>query len=270
MKDEKSEFLGTAFRSAILAGEIILKNLGEISREDIGVKQASDFVTRIDTESEEIIINTIRKTYPDHNFLAEESLKDADEGDYRWIIDPLDGTTNFIHGYPMFAVSIALQHKGDIILGIVFDPARNEMFSAEKDKGAFLNGKPLNMLSDISIRDSLIATGFPFRKKEFIEKYLELFKRVFDKVSDMRRAGSAALDLAYLACGRCDGFFEIGLSPWDIAAGSLLIKEVGGTVTDFRGGQDYFTTGNIVAGTAGIHNELIKDVKNVFGEILKQ
>jgi myo-inositol-1(or 4)-monophosphatase len=269
MKDEKSEFLDTAFRAAILSGEIILKNLGEISRKDIGVKQASDFVTRIDTKSEEIIIRTIRKTYPDHHFLAEESLKEAEEGNYRWIIDPLDGTTNYIHGYPMFAVSIALQHKGDIILGIVFDPVRNEMFSAEKNNGAFLNGKPLKRLSDISINDSLIATGFPFRKKDFVEKYLELFKRVFDKVSDIRRAGSAALDLAYIACGRCDGFFEIGLSPWDIAAGSLLIKEVGGNVTDFDGRQDYFTTGNIVAGVPGIHSELMKNVKDVFGEVLK-
>jgi myo-inositol-1(or 4)-monophosphatase len=126
------------------------------------------------------------------------------------------------------------------------------------------------MLSDISIRDGLIATGFPFRKKDFIEKYLELFKRVFDKVSDIRRAGSAALDLAYIACGRCDGFFEIGLSPWDIAAGSLLIKEVGGNVTDFDGGQDYFTTGNIVAGVPGIHSDLMKDVNYVFGEGLNQ
>jgi len=268
MRDEKSKFLGTAFRAAILSGEIILKNLDKISRDDIGVKQASDFVTRIDTESEEIIIRTIRKTYPLHHFLAEESLKDADGGNYRWIIDPLDGTTNYIHGYPVFAVSIALEHKGDIILGIVFDPIRNEMFSAEKDNGAFLNGKPLQKLSDISIRESLIATGFPFRKKDVVDKYLKLFKRVFNKVSDIRRAGSAALDLAYLACGRCDGFFEIGLSPWDIAAGSLLIKETDGIVTDFGGGTDYFKTGNVIAGVPEVHRVLLNDVRNVFGQTI--
>ena len=264
MNSDKSEFLGTAFRAAMLAGAHILNNLGRISKDDIDTKQASDFVTRVDKEAEQIILKTIKDKFPDHHFLTEESIKDVDTGEYRWIIDPLDGTTNFIHKYPVFSVSIALELKSEVVLGVVYDPLRDEIFTAEKGKGAFLNGKPLtvSLISDLS--KSLVATGFPFRKKELIEPYLNLFKNIFHGVSDIRRAGSAALDLAYLASGRCDCFFEIGLSPWDIAAGSLLIKEAGGIVTDFGGGQDYLLTGNIVSGNPALHGEILKEVKGVF------
>lgn len=268
MDKNKGEFLGTAFRAVILSGDFIRKNIGNISKDDIDIKQASDFVTHVDKESEQIIINTIKSNFPDHNFLTEESVKEYETGYYRWIIDPLDGTTNFIHSYPVFSVSIALEFQGEIILGIVYDPVRDEMFSAEKGKGAFLNGSPFRVSSIDGMDSSIIATGFPFRNKVMIDDYLKLFKNIFQKVSDIRRAGSAALDLAYLACGRCDGFFELGLSPWDVAAGSILIKEAGGIITDFSGSSDYLSTGNIVAGTPALHSEILNEVNGVFKGVI--
>jgi myo-inositol-1(or 4)-monophosphatase len=273
------EFLSTAVRAARLAGEVILNNLGRISKDEVDIKQASDFVTRVDKDSEQIIINTIKDRFPHHLFLAEESVKEAETGGYcqygpsgshRWIIDPLDGTTNYIHGYPAFSVSIALEYKCEIISGVIFDPLRNELFTAEKGKGAFLNGQPIKVSTVSELKDSLISTGFPFRRKELIDVYLKLFRKLFHKVSDLRRAGSAALDLAHLASGRCDGFFEIGLSPWDIAAGSILIKEAGGVVTDFRGESDYLSTGNIAAGTPTLHKEILKEIKGVFKGIIEK
>lgn len=264
MSREESKFLGTAFRAVILSGDFIRKNVGSISNNEISVKQASDYVTRIDKESEQIIINIIKNNFPHHHFLTEESIQEYDTSNYRWIIDPLDGTTNFIHSYPVFAVSIALEYRGEIILGIVYDPLRDEIFSAEKGKGAFLNGRPFRVSKTSDLIKSIITTGFPFRRKEMIDDYLKLFKNIFYKVSDIRRAGSAALDLAYLACGRCEGFFELGLSPWDVAAGSLLITEAGGIITDFTGESDYLSTGNIVAGTPALHGELLKEVQDVF------
>jgi len=263
----KNEQLGTAFRAALLSGDFIMNNLGKISKKDITTKQASDFVTYVDKEAEAIIISTIQKTFPDHVFLAEESAHTAMKGEYRWIIDPLDGTTNFIHGFPLFCVSIALEYRNEIILGLIYDPLKKEMFSAEKDCGAFLNGKKISVSSATDPGSCLISTGFPFRKKEMIIPYLELFKNLFHKVSDIRRAGSAALDLAYLACGRCDGFFEIGLSPWDIAAGVIIVNEAGGKVTDFNGEADFMESGNIVAASSAVHDMILKDVKNVFDNI---
>ena len=267
MLDGTKEFLDIAIKAARLAGQIIFSHLGKISKRDIGLKQASDFVTSVDRESEKIIIDTIKEYFPDHHFLAEEALKEFGKGKYRWIIDPLDGTTNYIHGYPVFSVSIALEFEGEIVLGVILDPLRNELFWTEKGTGAYLNCSSIEV-SNINIRESLITTGFPFRSKEMIDPYLKLFKNIFLKVSDLRRAGSAALDLAYLACGRCDGFFELGLSPWDIAAGSLLIKEAGGIVTDFGGGDDYIWTGNIVAGNSAVHKEILREVRKIFGNRL--
>lgn len=268
MVNKNNNFLSTAVKAARLAGEFILDNLGRVSKEDVSMKQASDFVTRVDKDSEQIIIKTIKNSFPNHSFLAEESGKESDSEHYRWIIDPLDGTTNYIHEYPMFSVSIALEYKGGIISGVIFDPLRNEIYTAEKGKGVFLNGKPVKVSSVNSLKNSLITTGFPFRKKEMIDMYLKLFRNIFYKVSDIRRAGSAALDLAHLACGRCDGFFELGLSPWDIAAGSLLIKEASGVITDFGGGEDYLLTGNVVAGSPALHKEILEEVKKVFKETI--
>jgi myo-inositol-1(or 4)-monophosphatase len=270
MGDEPSEFLNVAVTAAQRAGNIILENLGHISKDDIALKKASDFVTRVDTESERIIINTIKERYPEHSFLAEESVHESNTESYRWIIDPLDGTTNYIHQYPVFSVSIALEYKRERIAGVIHDPLRNDLFTAVKGEGAFLNGIRIAVSPVRDLKDSLICTGFPFRQKERIDLYLRLFKNIFNRVSDMRRAGSAALDLAYLACGRCEGFFEIGLSPWDVAAGALMITEAGGLVTDFNGGNNYLSTGNVVAGAPKIQGELLSEVKKVFAGIIPE
>jgi len=262
--NEGEGFLDTAVRAARLAGELILRNLGRVSKKDIGLKQASDFVTRVDTESEEIIVGTIKEEFPNHAFLAEESVKEAGTGGYRWIIDPLDGTTNYIHAYPVFSVSIALEYAEEIVIGVILDPLRDELFTAEKGNGAFLNKDRIKVSETRTLKESLITTGFPFRNKDIIDEYLKLFRRLFLRASDLRRTGSAAIDLAYLACGRCDAFFEFGLSPWDTAAGSLIIQEAGGIVTGFSGGPDYRSTGNIVAGNDFLHGEILKEVRSVF------
>jgi len=261
-------YLRVAVEAARRSGSFIIRNLDRIKMADVDKKQASDFVTYVDRESEGMIIEGIKREFPGHTILAEESLRQ--EGEYQWIIDPLDGTTNYIHGYPMFAVSIALRHKGEVIMGVVFDPLRDEIFTAIKGDGAYMNGRRIRVSGIVDISNSLITTGFPFRDKRMIDHYLSIFRRLFFKVSDIRRAGSAALDLAHLACGRCDGFFELGLSPWDVAAGSLLIKEAGGIVTDFGGGEDYVETGNIVAGISSIHGEILKEVKEVFKGVIER
>ncbi len=265
----EGEFLETAVTAARNAERVILGNLGTLSRGDIDSKQASDFVTRVDRESEETIVETIRARFPGHTFLAEESLKDTDKR-YRWIIDPLDGTTNYIHQYPMFSVSIALEVGGDVVLGVVLDPLRKELFHAEKGKGAFLNGEPVRVSPVESRAGSLITTGFPFRNKDMIDPYLEAFKRIFLSSGDLRRAGSAALDLSHLAAGRCEGFFELGLSAWDVAAGGLMIKEAGGIITDFSGGEDYLATGNVVAGNPSTHGRLLEVIKETFKGVIEK
>jgi myo-inositol-1(or 4)-monophosphatase len=263
-KSSSNKFLKTAVSAARLAGDIILKNLGHLSTSDIQTKQAFDFVTKVDRWSEAVIMQTIREKFPSHTFLAEETLKQEETDNYRWIIDPLDGTTNYIHSYPMFSVSIALEYQKEIIVGVVFDPLKDELFHAVRSKGAFLNNRQITSSEIRLLEGSLIATGFPFRAKEMIDLYLNAFRQVFEKVSDIRRAGSAAIDLAYVAAGRFEGFFELKLSPWDIAAGSLLITEAGGLITDFGGGNDYLSTGNVVAGNTFIQPQILKEIRHVF------
>jgi myo-inositol-1(or 4)-monophosphatase len=271
MNDNLStEFLKTAVTAARLAGDIIIKNLGHLSKEDVQTKQAFDFVTKVDRWSEAVIIQTIREKFPSHTFLAEETLKQEDTGNYRWIIDPLDGTTNYIHSYPMFSVSIALEYEREIVIGVIFDPLKDELFHAVRGKGAFLNNRQINVSKTDLLERSLIATGFPFRAKEMIDLYLKAFRGIFDGVSDIRRAGSAAIDLAYVAAGRVEGFFELRLSPWDIAAGSLLITEAGGMITDFAGEGDYLSTGNVVAGNKYVQPEILKKIKDVFKETVER
>jgi myo-inositol-1(or 4)-monophosphatase len=267
---EWQNLLDTASAAARLAGDLILLNLGSLSKEDITTKQAADFVTRVDREAEQLIVETIKERYPDHRFIAEESFRDTSPASYRWIIDPLDGTTNYIHGYPIFSISIALQFREIPMLGLIFDPVREEIFTAIRGKGAFLNSRPIRVSPIENVMRSLVTTGFPFRKRELIDDYVLLFKNIFVKVSDIRRAGSAALDLAYVACGRCEAFFEIGLSLWDIAAGSLIVQEAGGVITDFGGKDKYLTSGNIVAGNPNIHPHILTEVQNVFKTTLPQ
>ncbi len=258
-----NEFLKTAVTAARLAGDIIIKDLGRLSKTDVETKTAFDFVTKVDRLAEDVIMKTVRERWPDHRFLTEETLKE-EQGGYRWIIDPLDGTTNYIHGYPSFSVSIALEYRGEIVLGVVFDPLRKELFHAVRGQGAFLNETQVHVSGITTLDRSLIATGFPFRAKHMIDHYLNAFKAVFEKVSDIRRAGSAAIDLAYIATGRAEGFFELKLSPWDIAAGSLLITEAGGMVTDFGGGGDYLLTGNVIAGNSAIQPLILETLMKVF------
>ena len=259
-----SAFLTTAVSAARLAGDIIIKNLGHLSNQDVQTKQAFDFVTKVDRWSEAVILQTIREKFPSHRFLTEETLHQDDTGDYRWIIDPLDGTTNYIHGYPMFSVSIGLEFESELVLGVVFDPLKDELFHAVRGGGAFLNNNRISVSETTALERSLLATGFPFRSKEMIDLYLRAFKGIFLEVSDIRRAGSAALDLAYIAAGRLEAFFELNLSPWDIAAGALLIEEAGGLVTDFGGGAAYLKTGNVVAGSKQIQREILANVQQVF------
>jgi len=264
----KSDFLNTAIQTALRAGELVAANCGKLGAVDITIKQAFDFVTRVDTESEKLIIESIHRSFPDHHILAEESHHDIETDGFRWIIDPLDGTTNYIHGFPMCAVSIALQHGKELITGVVYDPLRKELFTAVKGENAFINGHKIAVSPLKDIKSALIATGFPFKRREMTDHYIELFRTIFHEVGDIRRAGSAALDLSYVACGRLDGFFEIGLAPWDCAAAALMITEAGGIITDFGGGGDFLKTGNIVAGNAVTHSMLLEHVKSIFTGIL--
>lgn len=257
-------FLETAIEAAGIGGKILLESMERQERLQIGRKQRFDFVTQVDHLSESAIIDFIKDRHPDHKILAEESGGQEEDTGYLWIVDPLDGTKNYIHGFPMFAVSIALKLQGQLCLGVVLDPMRNELFHAERGKGSFLNDQPIKVSHTKDISQCLLATGFPFRAKQYTDPYFEAFKSLFHKVSDIRRAGSAALDLAYLACGRIDGFWEITLSPWDIAAGTHLIEEAGGKVTDLWGGATHLKTGHIAASNGIIHEEITQVAGSVF------
>jgi len=253
-----------AISAAMKAGRLLLDHLDRTNRFLVNQKQKFDFATEVDAKSEEIIIITIKEQCPGHAIFSEESVKEPATGGYRWIIDPLDGTTNYIHNYPAFAVSIALEYDGEIILGLVYDPIRDELFCGERGIGAYLNEKPIHVSSIFNMKDCLLATGFPVRCHQYLNQYLTSFKRIFMQVSGIRRAGAAALDLAYVACGRCDGFWEVRLSPWDIAAGSLLVQEAGGIISDFRGTDQHIWTGSVVAGNKAIYREILKVVQEVF------
>lgn len=260
-----TEFLQTAIEAARIGGRILNDNLMLRAEHQIDRKQQFDFVTQVDTESEAAIIDFITQRHPDHTILAEESgSSEKAESQYRWIIDPLDGTKNYIHAFPTFAVSIALQHDRELLAGAILDPLRDELFYAEKDKGAFLNDQPVRVTQSTDLSQCLLATGFPFRAKHLTSSYFDAFIALFHKVSDFRRAGAAALDLAYVACGRLDGFWEITLNPWDVAAGILIIEEAGGKATDLWGGDSHLQHGHIVASNGLIHDEITTVVGNVF------
>ncbi|MBU0513168.1 MAG: inositol monophosphatase [Proteobacteria bacterium] len=250
-------FLQEAMTAARTAAEIILDHYHRHATGQIDKKGAADFVTQADRAAEEAIMDHLGRKFPDHRFLAEESARDR-TGGRRWIIDPLDGTTNFIHGYPMFAVSIALENDGQLLLGVVYDPLRDEMFAAQSGRGAWLNDQPIQVSAVSDPLTALVATGFPFRNRDKIDLYLAGFKRVFLRVGGLRRAGSAALDLVHVACGRLDGFFELGLAPWDVAAGTLIIGEAGGKITDVGGDPDKVYSGNVVGGNPIIHEVLLE------------
>jgi myo-inositol-1(or 4)-monophosphatase len=257
-------------RTAIFqVGSLIRAHIGTISSTRVETKGPSDYVTDIDRKSEAIIMDLIGEHFPDHHIVSEETAGSGLEAGTTWVIDPLDGTTNFIHGFPYVAVSIAVCTDEKPVLGLVLDPVRQELFSARKGGGAYLNDAPIRVNGVERLQDALIATGFPFRRKFLLEAYLSTFKNIFGEVSGIRRAGAAALDLAYLAAGRVDGFWEIGLAPWDIAAGSLLVTEAGGTVNDFWGNGAYLRNGHIVAGAPAVYPFLQEQVRSILAPALE-
>jgi myo-inositol-1(or 4)-monophosphatase len=251
--------LTIAVKAARRAGNIINRASLDIDLLTIKQKSQSDYVSEVDRAAEDAIIEILLEAYPDHEILAEESGARGDS-EYQWIIDPLDGTTNFLHGFQQYAVSIALLHKGVLSQAVVYDPSRNDLFTATKGRGAFLNDRRLRVSKQIHLRDALIGTGFPFRDFTHIDAYLGMFRDLIQKTAGLRRPGSAALDLAYTAAGRFDGFFEIGLNSWDIAAGCLLVQEAGGLVGDFEGNEGYLKSGNIIAGNPKVFGQLLQAI----------
>jgi len=253
--------LNIAVRAARKAGSII--NRAALGGEGLKIraKQANDFVTQVDQAAEEAIIGIVRAAYPEHGFLAEESGRSEGKAETIWIIDPLDGTTNFIHGFPQYCVSIGVQHRGSLAHAVVYDPTRNELFTATKGAGAFLNDRRIRVTKCLKLQDALVGTGFPFKELGRMDVYLAQLRTLMSTSSGVRRAGAAALDLAYVACGRLDAFWELGLSPWDMAAGALLIQEAGGLVADLKGEGDYLDRGEIVAATPKIFPALLQSLK---------
>ncbi|MCZ6821102.1 MAG: inositol monophosphatase family protein [Calditrichaeota bacterium] len=262
-------YLETAIEAARLGAGILLEHIDSEEKSHVSQKQQFDFVTEVDHLAEKSLIEFIHKRHPKHDILAEESGRQFSDSEFQWIIDPLDGTKNYIHGIPAFAVSVALRKSGEIIAGAISDPSRDEIFYADKGGGAFLNGKAISVTDTTDFSKCLLATGFPFRAKHLIQPYLGAFKVLFERISDFRRAGAAALDLAYVAAGRLDGFWEVGLNIWDIAAGALVVEEAGGKVSDLFGEDSHLNTGNIVASNNRIHEEILEPFAAAFGDILQ-
>ncbi|MGC2164614.1 MAG: inositol monophosphatase family protein [Gallionella sp.] len=260
--------LNIAVKAARRAGNLINRSADKIDHLTVTKKSHADFVSEVDRVAEQTIIQTLLEAYPDHAILAEESGIQG-ESEYRWIIDPLDGTTNFLHGLPQFSVSIALEHKGILTQAVIYDPGRNDLYTATRGRGAYLNDKRLRVTRRTHLADSLIGTGFPYTRFEHLDAYMAILKELMQKTSGLRRPGSAALDLAWMAAGRYDGFFETGLKPWDIAAGCLLVTEAGGMVSDMSGNDSFLQSGHICAGNPDIHPQLLKIISTHLTEGLK-
>lgn len=263
-----SPFVNIAVRAAREAGALQMQYFGRTDAVVVKEKQANDFVSEVDKASERIIVDAIRKAYPWHSILAEESGSHKGN-EYLWIIDPLDGTTNYLHGFPQFAISIALQHKNELIGAVVYDPVRDEIFTADKGGGAYLNDRRIRVGQLKGLKGALLGTGIPFRDFRHTDAYFGMMKSMIQEAAGVRRPGSAALDFSWLACGRTDGFWELGLSAWDFAAGALLVKEAGGVVTDIGGGNAYLETGNVVAGNIKVHQSMLERIKPFLSEQLK-
>lgn len=252
----KTSFKKTAIDAAKSAGLLLKRNIGR--RHTIEFKGVIDVVTEMDIKAEDMIMKTIKARFPEHGILTEESFEQKSGSEYRWIIDPLDGTTNYSHGFPIFCVSIALEREGEIILGVVFNPMLNELFTAEKGKGAYLNSKKIRVSGISELTKSLLATGFPYDVRTSPDNNISHFANFAVRVQAIRRAGSAALDMCYVACGRFDGFWELKLKPWDTAAAMLIIKEAGGIVTDFKGSAFSLYSGETLASNGLVHDEMIE------------
>ncbi|MEO3692473.1 inositol monophosphatase family protein [Roseateles paludis] len=252
--------LNVAVSAARAAGSIINRASLDVEALRVSSKGTNDFVTEVDTAAEGAIIETLLKAYPNHGILAEESGRNhgAKDSEYVWIIDPLDGTTNFIHGLPIYCVSIALSYRGVVQQAVVYDPSRNDLFYATKGRGAFLNDRRLRVSKRTRMSDALIGTGFPFRRGDNAKRYVKMFEEVMVQCAGLRRPGAAALDLCYVAAGYYDAFFETGLAPWDVAAGSLIVTEAGGLIGNFTGEADYLHQREVVAGNPKIYAQLVQ------------
>ncbi len=257
-----------AKQAILAAGEIIRGRMGKPGI--VLQKGAADYVTEVDKACEKAILDIIGLHFPSHRVISEETpFLEGTGSQLTWIVDPLDGTTNFIHGFPMVSVSVAVARGEEVLLGLILDPIREELFLARKGSGAKLNDNPIQVRAGATVQDALMATGFPHRAKHYLEPYMAAMGRILQEANDLRRAGSAALDLAYVACGRLDGFWEPGLKPWDVAAGSLLVKEAGGIVTDFWGNPEYLLNGHIVAATKRIHGFLLEQISHELAPVLR-
>ncbi|MBK1700754.1 inositol monophosphatase family protein [Thiococcus pfennigii] len=259
--------LNIATRAARQAGRVLLRHFDRADQLAVHDKGRNDFVTEVDRAAEAAIVNELRGKYPSHAILAEESGQHGD-GETVWIIDPLDGTTNYLHGFPQFAVSIGLKHRGKLELGLVYNPLSEEMFTAVRGQGAHLNDRRLRVGKRPGLDGALIGTGFPFRDQKYMDRYLGMLRAIMQEAAGIRRPGSASLDLAYVAAGRLDGFWELGLAPWDLAGGAVLIAEAGGTVTDLAGGGNFLHTGNLVAGNLKVHQAMLGRIRPFLDETL--
>ena len=252
--------LTTAVKAARRAGNIINRGARDLDLLKVSSKGPKDFVSEIDHAAEAAIVETLLGAYPSHAILAEEGTAKGENAnaEHVWIIDPLDGTTNFLHGFPQYCVSIALEHRGIVTQGVIYDPVRNDLFTATRGRGAFLNDRRIRVSKRQHLRDCLIGTGFPFRDGSFLDTYLAMMREMITQTAGLRRPGAAALDLAYVAAGFYDGFFEVGLNPWDVAAGSLLILEAGGLIGDLSGEGDYLRGGQVIAATPKVFAQMVQ------------
>jgi len=253
--------LHTAVRAARSAGDMILRSLDRRHEVPVDTKGRHDFVTEVDRAAEATIVDTLHRAYPSHTILAEEGTEHEGDGRHRWIIDPLDGTTNFLQGLPHFAVSIALEVDGRLDQAVIYDPAKNDLFTASRGSGAMLNDRRIRVSERRDLDGSVLSTGFPFKAPELMEPQFDLMRAFLRQTSGMRRWGAAALDLAYVACGRYDGYWELFLKPWDIAAGLLLVQEAGGISSDLHGGDDIFATGHVLSAPPRIHRAMLREIR---------
>jgi myo-inositol-1(or 4)-monophosphatase len=264
--------LSIAVKAARRAGNVINRGARDLDLLTVTSKGPKDFVSEVDREAERQIVETLLAAYPDHAILAEEGTAKGANADAEnvWIIDPLDGTTNFLHGFPQYCVSIALAHRGQVTQGVIYDPCRNDLFTATRGRGAFLNDRRIRVSRRTHLRDCLIGTGFPFRDGSYLDTYLKMMKMMIESTAGLRRPGAAALDLAYVAAGFYDGFWEVGLNPWDVAAGSLLIQEAGGLIGDLAGEGEFLHGGQVIAGSPKIFAQMVTALRPFRLEIERQ
>lgn len=255
-------YLNTAIKAARRAGKIITRYLGDLEALKVHEKGLNDLVTLVDQAAEHDIIDTIQRAYPHHSILGEETGFHKADDEFVWVIDPLDGTTNYVHGFPHFAVSIAVKYRDQIEHGVIYDPLSQDLYTASRGSGAQLNDRRIRVSKHTKLEGTLIGCSFPFHERsKQLDKQFKIFKEVFVRCSDVRRSGSAALNLAYVASGKLDGFWESGLKEWDLAAGVLLVREAGGYATDFKGEAAFAENGNLIAGSRKIHAELLKIIQ---------